>query len=109
MDLKQIVLVKSFRSKSKIVTTGGRAASLLYSDSGERTQKFPKKQLKSKLELDSWYCSNLEALTKASNVNIITSRKQLALPDDSAVTGESELASLGANSLDMVSKYQGLF
>lgn len=29
-------------------------------------------------------------------------RKQLALPDDSAVTGESKFATLGADSLDTV-------
>lgn len=29
-------------------------------------------------------------------------RKQLALPDDSAVTGESKFAALGADSLDTV-------
>ncbi|XP_071705470.1 acyl carrier protein 1, chloroplastic-like [Rutidosis leptorrhynchoides] len=35
-------------------------------------------------------------------------RKQLALPDDSAVTGESKFASLGADSLDTVEIVMGL-
>ncbi|CAB4285202.1 unnamed protein product [Prunus armeniaca] len=35
-------------------------------------------------------------------------RKQLALPDDSAVTGESKFAALGADSLDTVEIVMGL-
>ncbi|KAD5508064.1 hypothetical protein R6Q59_031278 [Mikania micrantha] len=35
-------------------------------------------------------------------------RKQLALPEDSAVTGESKFASLGADSLDTVEIVMGL-
>ncbi|RXH82364.1 hypothetical protein DVH24_036705, partial [Malus domestica] len=35
-------------------------------------------------------------------------RKQLALPDDSAVTGESKFSELGADSLDTVEIVMGL-
>ncbi|KAK6278651.1 hypothetical protein POUND7_018918 [Theobroma cacao] len=36
-------------------------------------------------------------------------RKQLALPDDSPVTGESKFSTLGADSLDTVTKYLSCF
>ena len=36
-------------------------------------------------------------------------KKQLALPDESAVTGESKFAALGADSLDTVFLYSSIY
>ncbi|CAN6714941.1 unnamed protein product [Malus baccata var. baccata] len=49
-------------------------------------------------------CAAKETVAKVSKIV----RKQLALPDDSAVTGESKFSELGADSLDTVEIVMGL-
>ncbi|XP_068317249.1 acyl carrier protein 1, chloroplastic-like [Pyrus communis] len=49
-------------------------------------------------------CAKPDAVERVSKIV----KKQLALPDDSAVTGESKFSELGADSLDTVEIVMGL-
>ncbi|ONI04699.1 hypothetical protein PRUPE_6G335300 [Prunus persica] len=81
-------------------TNGLRSISL--SDHGRSSLSFGLQQRSVRLSVSC--AAKPETVEKVCTIV----RKQLALPDDSAVTGESKFAALGADSLDTVEIVMGL-
>ncbi|GAB4843550.1 acyl carrier protein [Ancistrocladus abbreviatus] len=69
-------------------------------------KRFP--SLKSRQALHRFQVSCAQAKPDTVEKVCAIVKKQLALPDETAVTGESKLASLGADSLDTVEIVMGL-
>ncbi|VVA12811.1 PREDICTED: acyl carrier [Prunus dulcis] len=82
-------------------TNGLRSIAL--SDNGRSSLSFGLQQRSVRLSVS---CAQAKPETVEKVCTIV--RKQLALPDDSAVTGESKFAALGADSLDTVEIVMGL-
>ncbi|XP_004495766.1 acyl carrier protein 1, chloroplastic-like [Cicer arietinum] len=87
---------------TRAATSTASQRSTLISSYGRREVSFSSQQRSIRLTVS--YAAKLETVEKVCTIV----KKQLALPDDSNVSGESKFAALGADSLDTVEIVMGL-